>query len=1005
LSEGSHNISSAAVVAAAPVVAVLMLLAWSASASAAGGTGTVARSGFSEPATRYDTSPPLRTLQPGPISGGPTEMPLLAVPPLPSANSSTVAKDTSGAQPSSPSMPSTIANFEGISEGAIPPDPSGAAGLDQYVEIVNRSMDVYTKGGSALLEKPIPTKTLWQGFGGACESPTINSGDGTVLFDSLANRWVVQQFAQTTAEPNTVCVAVSASSDATGSWHRYSFNYSSFPDYTKMGVWPDAYYASSNLLATETETAGPEVCAFDRSAMLTGAPATKQCFRDFSGASTLLPATLDGSTPPPVGEPEWFVALSGTEANALAYWKFHVDWNKPANSTLTGPNNLPVQPFSAPAAVSIPQAETAQKLSTLNRLMYRLAYRNFGDHEAMVVTHAISAGSSVGMRWYELRPSGGSLTVYQEGTYAPDSAYRWTGSIAMDQKGDMALGYSTSSSSLHPSIRYTGRLVSDPLGTMPQPEATLYAGGGSQTGSYRWGDYTEMTVDPVDGCTFWYVNEYVPSNGAHWHTRIGSFKFPTCGLPKVSTESATGITAHEAVLHGSVNPNGSETRYHFEYGKTTSYGSSVPVPSESVGSGTEAVAKSKTITGLSPETTYHYRVVAENSEGTSYGQDQEFISLAVTPSSLYTFGNGKGTGNGQFEWARGIAVDQSGDVWVSDYTLDRIEEFNENGEYLRQFGSEGTGNGQFIHPRGIAVTGGGNLWVVDTGNHRIQEFNSKGEFVSKFGTSGSGNGQFSVPLDVAIAPDGSIWVADTGNDNVQKFTASGEFILSSGSNGSGNGQFNNPTGIAAESDGSVWVVDQGNDRMQKLSSGGSFLAKFGSKGSGAGQFEEPTDVVVKSSGNLLVTDGSPNHRVEELSQGGQLLAEAHEWLPEAIALGRGGRFFIPMGSYRLVNVWSQPAAPEATTGAASSIKTTEATLNASINPSGASTTYHFEYGKTTSYGSSVPVPSESVGSGTEAVAKSKTITGLSPETTYHYRVVAENSEGTSYGQDEMCNTP
>jgi subtilisin family serine protease len=487
--------------------------------------------------------------------------------------------------------------------------------------------------------------------------------------------------------------------------------------------------------------------------------------------------------------------------------------------------------------------------------------------------------------------------------------------------------------------------------------------------------------------------------------------FRLTGPPQVSTEPATSIKTTEATLNGTVNPSGVPTTYRFEYGKTTSYGTSVPVPNESAGSGTEAVAVSKTIKGLPLETTYHYRVVAESSEGTTYGTDRAFTTLAQSPINLYYFGGGLGTGNGQFEEAEGMATDTSGNVWVSDRVHNRVQKLTGEGKYLLQFGSEGSGNGQFKQPRGVATTSSGDLWVVDSGNDRVQKFNSKGEYLGQFGTSGSGSGQFNNPWGIAVAPDGSMWVSDTANDNVQKFTSSGTFILKSGSKGSGDGQFIDPKGIDTDSAGEVWVADSGNSRMQKLSSTGAFLTKLGSKGSGAGQFAEegPLDVAVKPSGNLLVADGWNNHRVQQLSPDGQWLATISEWSPNPIAVGLGGKIFIYMGSARKVGVWSQPAKPEATTEPATSIKTTEATLKGIVNPSGAKTTYHFEYGKTTSYGTSIPVPNEKVITKNEeeetievfadAVAESKTIKGLTPETTYHFRVVAESSQGTTYGED------
>jgi hypothetical protein len=594
-------------------------------------------------AVHYETSPSLRSITPGRAGG--KAFPARPTPPLPSSFSQTSAQDTSGAQTgaahgaqlASPLIPSTSANFEGL-DGSFcfcaPPDPSGAAGPNQYVEVVNNELAVYSKTGTVLLG-PEPTKTLWEKFGGGCQQN--NNGDATVLFDTINQRWVIQQFSVGTT-PYLDCIAVSSSSDATGSWHLYSFQYEKFPDYPKMGIWPDGYYMSYNLYeGASGPFLGSEVCALNRAAMLAGNAATQQCHivGSASQGSSLLPATLDGSTPPPSGAPEWLVALSPTTANALAYWKFHVDWSNPANTTFTGPTNLPVQAFSKACGggTCIPQSETTQQLESLgDRLMFRLAYRNFGDHEALVVSHSVVAGTSVGTRWYELRPSAGSLTVYQQGTYAPDSSYRWMGSIAMDKAGDMGLGYSASSSSLHPQIRYTGRLVSDPLGAMPQGEGTIVGGAGSQTGTNQWGDYSEMTIDPSDECTFWYVNEYIPSNGALWHTRIGSFKFPNCDAPPTAvTKPASSVGPTKATLNGTVTPNGSATTYQFEYGTTTAYGSKVPATPKSIGSASPVEVNEK-IEGLLAKTTYHFRVVATNAKGTTLGNDQTFTTPSSNPS-------------------------------------------------------------------------------------------------------------------------------------------------------------------------------------------------------------------------------------------------------------------------------------------------------------------------------------------------------------------------------------
>lgn len=239
-------------------------------------------------------------------------------------------------------------------------------------------------------------------------------------------------------------------------------------------------------------------------------------------------------------------------SNSLNLWKFHVDWTTPANTTFTGPTSLPVASFAAACngGTCIPQLGTSQQLDSLgDRLMYRLAYRNFGDHESLVVNHSVTAGSSVGVRWYEIRNPNGAVTVFQQGTYAPDSSYRWMGSIAMDHNGNIGLGFSISSGSRHPGIHYTGRLTTDPLGFMGQGEAVLFDGAGSQLSNLnRWGDYSTMTVDPTDDCTFWYANQYLQADGTfNWSTRIGSFKFPGCGSPDFSV---TASPASQSVVQG-----------------------------------------------------------------------------------------------------------------------------------------------------------------------------------------------------------------------------------------------------------------------------------------------------------------------------------------------------------------------------------------------------------------------------------------------------------------------
>ena len=430
-------------------------------------------------------------------------------------------------------------NFAGVGNGdygfrpnAAPPDTNGAVGATQYVQWVNESFAVFDKTTGAITPGfPKAGNTLWTGFGGGCE--TNNDGDPIVQYDKAANRWVMTQFSVATT-PYLQCVAVSTTSDATGSYYRYAFSYGNtqFNDYPKLGVWPDGYYVTYNIFNNGVTFAGSKVCSLDRAKMLTGAGATQVCFQTSSSFGGLLPADLDGSTPPPAGTPNYVMSF-GT--NSLNLWKFHVDFATPANSTFTGPATIPVAAFTAACASCIPQAGTKQRLDTLSdRLMYRLAYRQFAGYDALVVNHTVKVSGNKrnevdGIRWYEVRNLGTTPTVYQQGTYSPDSTSRWMGSIAMDKQGNIAVGYSASSAAISPSIRYTGRLFTDAVGTL-QAENIIQSGGGSQLPNLsRWGDYSAMTVDPVDDCTFWYTTEYLKSSGTfNWSTRIASFKFPGC---------------------------------------------------------------------------------------------------------------------------------------------------------------------------------------------------------------------------------------------------------------------------------------------------------------------------------------------------------------------------------------------------------------------------------------------------------------------------------------------
>ncbi|MDX6475278.1 MAG: large repetitive protein, partial [Gaiellaceae bacterium] len=455
----------------------------------------------------------------------------------------------------SSNVPATAGSFEGVqltdlTSQYLPPDTVGDVGPTQYVQAVNGGFSVFSKTGDSLTGA-IDDSSFWSGLSGCQVSSTRGLTDPTVNYDQFADRWVyaVLSFDVTslspTYAPSYMCVAVSSTGDATGTWNRYSFQAGNsplggvLPDYPKLGVWPDGYYLSFNDFdnAAPHPFVGAGAMVLDRAAMLNGASA-QSVFLDLRGVSGLdggmLPADADGAAAPPSGAPNYFVTPVDDPADVndqLGVWAFHTDWNVPGNSTFTNPQALHVAAFDGQGH-PVPQPGTAVALDGLadDRMMNRNQYRDFGGYQTLVTNLTVDNGTGGDApRWFELRKVANSWGVNQQSTYLPTATDRWLGSAAMDGAGDIALGYSAGDAATPAGLRYTGRLASDPLNTM-QAEATLMTGGGSQTsGGSRWGDYTQMTVDPTDDCTFWYTGEYYAvTAAADWHTRIGSFRFPGC---------------------------------------------------------------------------------------------------------------------------------------------------------------------------------------------------------------------------------------------------------------------------------------------------------------------------------------------------------------------------------------------------------------------------------------------------------------------------------------------
>ena len=464
-------------------------------------------------------------------------------------------------------IPATILNFDGIPFPGVgcscsPPDTNGVVGSTQYVQMVNEGYQVFNKTTGASVLGPVSIVSLWSGFGGVCESN--GNGDPVVLYDHLANRWVITQFAGT-AVPTDECIAVSTTSDATGTYNRYAFHLgSNFFDYPHLSVWPDAYYMSMNVFNTAgTAFLGPQPFAFDRTAMLAGTAATFVSPGITVGPNedSYLPADLDGSIMPPAGTPNSFVEFPGS--GAYKTWHFHADFVTPGNTTFTLFASPPAAGFATLCSSTrscVPQPGTGVGLDGIgDRLMFRLGYRKFGDgHESVVGTYNVSSGGVSGIRWFELRNvSSGPEVVYQESTYQPDTTWRWLGSAAMDNDGNIAIGYSVSSASVFPGIRYAGRLATDPLNALTQGEAVMVEGAGSQTSTgSRWGDYSAMTVDPVDDHTFWFTSEYYSTTASvAWKTRIGSFKFPAAVPTPLPVADTANITADSCNSNGIIDPN------------------------------------------------------------------------------------------------------------------------------------------------------------------------------------------------------------------------------------------------------------------------------------------------------------------------------------------------------------------------------------------------------------------------------------------------------------------
>jgi len=537
--------------------------------------------------------------QQNPAPNAPIVPPVITIPP----GAVAVEQRSQGTHPAA----TLIESFDGLGVGfegphgtatlRNPSDNSLAVGPNHIFQIVNTRMAIFTKKGKQfpasgkVLYGPVPTNTIFKGFGGACEA--MNNGDAVVRYDQLADRWLVvmpvfrrgavrpdqpkpassgdpaqvsvpgqagqpgppvplfsppPQFGQPpqprgqTGQPGpqgpySMCYAVSTGSNPFGPYYRYEFLRPLFPDYPRPAVWPDGYYTPTS---TGDEVIQKHACVVDRTKMLRGEPATEQCII-IDGVNFLNNADLDGKRLPPSGAPNIMMAAGATqlkkimEDDGIFFWKFHVDWKNPVNTKVTGPEKIAVAPYhylcDGQLTNCVPQPGTDRRLDAQgDKIMARLVYRRIGNHESVVAVHSVNTSTGAGgVRWYEFRiDKDRSIKLHQQGTYAPDGSYRWMASPAIDGRGNIGIGYSFGGTPNFAGQRFAGRSAGDPLGMLTLKETVLVEGEGVQN-VMRWEDYTQTAVDPSDDCTIWYVGDYVKKDATSYSSRIGGFRMPGCG--------------------------------------------------------------------------------------------------------------------------------------------------------------------------------------------------------------------------------------------------------------------------------------------------------------------------------------------------------------------------------------------------------------------------------------------------------------------------------------------
>jgi PKD repeat protein len=426
-----------------------------------------------------------------------------------------------------------VLNITGQSSPYYPPDANGSVGANYYMQTINTVYAIYNKSNGALVAGPTALNQLFSGVTGS----EYNDGDPVCLYDEQADRWLVAEFS-ISGSNDYMLIAVSTTNDPTGTWHKYSFDVSDMPDYEKFGIWRDGYYMGTN------NSTGNDIYVFERAQMLNGLTAQMVGFNN-----PWRPTTIDGfmCVPPidndgtfaPAGSPGLFITINddaiGGGVDQLWIYELSVNWSSPSSSTFTRSQQLNVPAFDSNFGNNwdnIKQKGTSRELDAIPMVVMNVPqYRNFGSYQTIVCSHTVDVNATdrAGIRWYELRRTSGTWTLRQSGTYSPDSHSRWMGSIALNGDNEIGLGYSISSSTLNPGIRYCGQSAAayaSASGVLDIAEAVIQNANSSQTAYNRWGDYSSISIDPLNNHTFWFTTEY----GGSRQTKIASFNLTPIAL-------------------------------------------------------------------------------------------------------------------------------------------------------------------------------------------------------------------------------------------------------------------------------------------------------------------------------------------------------------------------------------------------------------------------------------------------------------------------------------------